>query len=155
MPTKKTDLALKQDVLAALALEPCIKAATIGVAVDDGVVTLMGHVTSLREKQEAERTALQVPGVKAVAEEIEVRRPDAAGPTDTDIARTVMDTIVWHLYRPEGRIKVKVEHGWVTLEGEVDGLHQWADVAMTVRHLTGVQGVHNLMTMKRQAQQPV
>jgi osmotically-inducible protein OsmY len=155
MPTQKTDLALKQDVLAALALEPHIKAATIGVAVDDGVVTLMGHVTSLREKREAEQAAQQVPGVKAVAEEIAIRRPDITGPTDTDIARTVMNTIVWHLYRPEGRIKVKVEHGWVTLEGEVDDLHQWADVAMTVRHLAGVRGVHNLMTMKHQVPQPV
>ncbi len=62
------DTRLQQSVLAELKWEPSIAAGHIGVAADNGVVTLTGHVTSFAEKQAAEAAARRVKGVKAVAE---------------------------------------------------------------------------------------
>lgn len=144
----KTDAQLQRDVLEALRWEPSVNAAEVGVAVKDGVVTLSGRVPSYAEKRAAERAAQRVSGVKAVAEEIEVRLPGKHKRTDTDIAKAVTDTIAWHVFLPENRIKVKVEDGWVTLEGEVERYHQWAEISGAVRHLTGIRGVSNLLQIK-------
>lgn len=144
----KTDIQLQHAVLEALRWEPSVNAAGIGVAVQDGVVTLSGHVPSYAEKKAAERAAQRVSGVKAIAEEIEARLPGKYQRTDADLAKAVADTIAWHVFLPEDRIKVKVEDGWVTLEGEVERYHQWAEISGAVRHLTGVRGVSNLLQIK-------
>jgi osmotically-inducible protein OsmY len=143
-----TDNLLQREVLDELKWEPSINAAEIGVAVKDGVVTLSGYVDSYTQKLAAEKAVKKVRGVRAVAEEIEVRIPMVTRRTDADIARAALNALHWHVQVPEERIKVKVENGWVTLEGELDWAYQ-RDAAMTcVRDLTGVSGVTNLLTVR-------
>jgi len=144
----KSDVELRRDVLDELEWEPSIDAAQIGVTTREGVVTLAGTAKSYSEKLKAERVTKRVLGVKAIANEIEVRLPGTHERTDSDIARVAVDALKWRASVPEGRIKVAVGKGWVTLEGEVDWQYQ-KDVALeAVHHLVGVKGVTNLITVK-------
>jgi len=142
------DLELKRAVESELNFEPSINAAEIGVAVKDGVVTLTGRVPSYWEKVAAERAAARVAGVKAVANELEVRLPGSSERTDEDIARAAVDALKWNVLVPEDRIKVKVSKGWVTLEGSVDWQYQKSAAEKAVRRLLGVVGVSNLVEVK-------
>jgi osmotically-inducible protein OsmY len=148
MKTNRNDIQLKQDVIDELDWEPSVNAADIGVTVKDGIVTLSGYVPSYAEKNAAERATLRVAGVKAVAEEIEVRLPHSMKRTDADLAKTVLDAIKWHVFIPEDRLKVKIEDGLVTLEGEVEWQFQRDKVLAAVRPMTGVIGVINLIKVK-------
>ncbi len=144
----KTDLELRDDVLEELRWEPSVKAAEIGVAVKNDVVTLSGSVNNYPEKWEAERAAQRVIGVKAVAVEIDVRLPGTSERSDTDLARAAENALLWDVTVPEDKIKVLVEDGWVTLTGEVDRQFQKRSAEQAVRHLTGVKGVRNAITVK-------
>ena len=119
-----TDIALRSNVLDELEWEPSIDAAEIGVAANAGIVTLTGTVKSYIEKMTAERVTKRLQGVKAIANDIEVRLPGTAERTDTDIARMAVDILKWRTVVPKDRIKVLVKRGWVTLEGDVDWQYQ-------------------------------
>ena len=75
MKENMTDSELQRDVLEELKWEPSVNAAHIGVSVKNGVVTLTGHVLSYWEKYSAEKAAKRVYGVKAVANELDVKLP--------------------------------------------------------------------------------
>ena len=142
----KTDTELQQDVMAELKWEPTIKAAEIGVGVTDGVVTLSGYVDSYYKKWAAERAAARVFGVKAVAEEIQVRLPGSLKRSDEDIARAAANALEWNVAVPHDRIKVQVQDGVVTLSGEVDWWYQKDAAEDAVRKLMGVVLVSNHIT---------
>jgi osmotically-inducible protein OsmY len=141
----KTDTELQQDVMNELKWEPTIKAAEIGVGVTDGVVTLSGYVDTYVEKWAAERAAALVFGVKAVAEQLKVRLPDAFQRRDEDIAQAVVNTLEWNVWLTHmiDRIEVVVENGWITLSGDVDWRYQKDAAGDTVRNLLGVRGLSN------------
>ncbi|HYR87755.1 MAG TPA: BON domain-containing protein [Terriglobia bacterium] len=144
-----TDLDLKRNVEAELSWEPSVKsAAAIGVRVKDGVVTLSGYVESYAEKLAAERAATRVAGVKAVANDIEVRLPNSSERTDEDIARAAANALEWTSGIPRDQIKVAVDKGWITLKGTVDWNYQRAAAEDAVRYLTGVKGVINLIEVR-------
>lgn len=143
-----TDLELKKSVESELSWEPSINAAEIGVAAKDGIVTLTGRIPSYWEKVAAERAAMRVAGVKAVANQIEVRLPSSSERTDEDIARAALDALRWSVLIPPDRIKVKISKGWVTLEGSVDWQFQKTAAEKAVRKLYGVLGVTNFIDVK-------
>src|SRR5262245_13437177 len=119
------DLELKRAVEAELNWEPSItSAAAIGVRVKDGVVTLSGNVESYSEKLAAERAALRVAGVQAVANELEVRLPGSSERTDEDIAKAAADALAWTTGIPTDKIKITVDKGWITLQGTTSYYHQ-------------------------------
>ena len=142
------DNALQRAVLAALRFEPSVNAAHIGVAVDDGVVTLTGHVNSYAQKHAAEAATALVRGVRAVAEEIEVRLPFESRRTDDEIAAAAADRLFWDSALPRDGIAVKVEKGWVTLTGDVDWRFQKEMAQDDVRRLHGVIGVSNQLRVR-------
>jgi osmotically-inducible protein OsmY len=117
-------------------------------------VTLTGWADSLIKKWAAEEAALRVRGVKAVANDIEVRLPALAERTDADIAEAALHALKWDAFVPEDSVKVKVSNGWVTLEGEVEYQYQRNDAEWAVRRLTGVRGVTNLIKVRPQAASP-
>jgi len=142
------DTELQQRVLAEVNWEPSVTAAHIGVTASAGVVTLTGHVESYAQKHAAETAARRVRGVKAVAEEIEVRLPFDRKRDDGDIAAAILERLTWDVSIPEDSVKVRVENGWVTLTGEV-GWHYQKDAAeQDVRRLHGVVGVSNQTTIR-------
>jgi len=138
-----SDLELRQDVLDELEFEPSVNAAHIGVTANHGVVTLTGFVTSYAEKTMAERAARRVKGVKAIAEEIEVRLPSDTKRADDEIAARAIDILKWQVGVPADRIKVKVEKGVVTLTGDVDWQFQKTEADHVVHKLSGVFDVVN------------
>ena len=143
-----TDSELQLDVLNELKWEPSVDAAHIGVSVKDGVVTLSGHVSSYAEKYAAERAAKRVHGVKAVANELDVKLPGFSQRTDEDIATAAVNALKSHISVPADKIKVTVSNGWVKLEGEVEWQYQRISAENAVRYLQGVKGVSNLITVK-------
>jgi osmotically-inducible protein OsmY len=144
----KTDTELQQDVMNELQWEPSIKAAEIGVGVTDGVVTLSGYVDSYFKKWAAGRAALRVFGVKAVAEEIQVRYPGSLKRSDEEIARAASNALEWNVAVPHDRVKVQVQDGAVNLSGEVDWWYQKDAAEDAVRKLVGVVLVSNWITIK-------
>lgn len=138
-----SDHDLRRAVERELDWDPSINATSIGVAVNDGVVTLSGHVASYPEKREAERIAARVRGVRAVAGELDVRLPELRQRTDEDIARAAAETLVWNTLVPHDKIKIWVDNGRVTLEGKVDWHYQRTAAEAAVRVLTGVTDVNN------------
>jgi osmotically-inducible protein OsmY len=144
----KTDSELKRDVENELKWEPSVNEAHIGVAVKEGVVTLTGHVPSYTEKYAAEKAAKRVYGVKAVANELDVKLPGSSKRTDEDIAAACVNALKSSYSVPQDKIKAVVNSGWVTLEGEVEWQYQKEAAESAVRYLTGVVGVSNSITVK-------
>jgi len=145
----KSDTQLQKDVLDELRWEPSISEKEIAVAVKDGVVTLSGYVQTYAQKRTAEYAVARVAGVKAVAEEIQVKLPTSTQRSDTEIAHAVINALKWDTEVPDELIKVKVENGWVTLNGALDFFYQKSAAERCVRFLTGVKGVTNLISVKR------
>ncbi len=143
-----TDLLLKQEILDELDWEPSVDAAHIGVTVHDGVVTLTGHVPTFAQKLAAERAAKRIKGVRAVAEEIEVRLPSDHKIDDEDIAKRALDSLAWRVGVPDEGVQVLVQRGWITLRGEVDWQFQRKAAENAVRLLAGVTGVSNQISLK-------
>jgi osmotically-inducible protein OsmY len=121
------------------------------VTVKDGVVTLTGWVNSYVKRWAAEDAAHRVRGVKAVANDIEVRLSPSDERTDTDIAEAAVRALEWDALIPTDKVEVTVSKGWVTLKGSVDWQYQRDEAERVVRRLTGVKGVTNLITI---AQRP-
>ena len=134
---------LKQHVQSALDWEPSLDAGDIGVSVDDAVVTLRGKVASYAEKVTAERAALRVYGVKAVANDLAVHLVRAFERTDTEIAQAAVAALKWNMMVPNDRVTVTVNNGWLTLNGTLDWHYQKDAAARSVRDLIGVTGVTN------------
>jgi len=146
------DKTLRQEIIDELDWEPSVDAAHIGVAVEAGVVTLTGHVGSYAEKVAAERAVRRIAGVKAIAQEIEVRYAADKKTADDQIAKRVLDVIAWTLTTPESSIKVQVQKGWVTLSGTVDWWYQKVDAENAVRKLSGVTAVSNDIVVRPRLQ---
>ncbi len=144
----KTDAQLKDDVIEELRWDPQISDAdAIGVGVKDGAVILSGHVPSYAEKLAAAQAAERVNGVKAVANDLKVELPGAPR-DDVDIAEAIAHVLEWNVQVPEDRVHATVEHGWVTLEGNVDHDHQRREVERMARHVRGVTGLLNNITVR-------
>jgi len=139
----KTDTHLQRDVLDELEWEPSVDAAQIGVTSKEGVVTLTGHVPVYSEKHTAEEAAKRVHGVRAVANEIEVRPLDAHVRDDEDIAAAAVHALEWDAKVPDKVVQVFVEDGWIKAEGTVEHRYQKAAVDRVLRHLHGSRGVTN------------
>jgi osmotically-inducible protein OsmY len=148
------DNQLQKAVLAELNWEPSITAAHIGVTAENGTVTLTGHVDSYGQKHAAEMATGRVKGVKAIAEEIEVRLPYEIKRDDADIAAAAVNRLAWDTGTPRDAVKVKVEKGWITLTGEVEWHFQKEAAEREVRNLMGVTGVSNHVTIKPRVDAP-
>jgi len=142
------DMQLKKHVEDELSWEPSVNAAAIGVAVKDAIVTLSGHVSSYAEKRAAEQAVTRIHGVRALANELDVKFSTDSRRTDEDIAQAAVSSIAWHASIPKDHIKIQVSHGWVTLEGSVDWQYQRMAAESAVENLMGVLGVRNLVTVK-------
>jgi osmotically-inducible protein OsmY len=145
-----TDEDIQRDVLEELTWDIRVRPNEIGVVVKDGIVTLTGWVDSYLNKTAAQEDAHRVSGVKAVANDIEVRLPGSAERTDTDLARAALNALKWDAGIPTDKIDITVSHGWVTLKGEVDHYFQKRDAERALERLSGVRGVSNLLTVKPQ-----
>jgi osmotically-inducible protein OsmY len=139
---------LRQIILEELEYDPSLDATNIGVAVEKGIVTLTGHVTSFAEKQVAITAVRRVNGVRAIAEEIEVRYPYEKKIADDQLAKRSVDILDWDSVVPDRAIQVLVRNGWVTLTGDVDWHFQKQSAEDDIRNLSGVCGIINNIVIK-------
>jgi osmotically-inducible protein OsmY len=144
----KNNEALQTDVQNAIKWEPLLHAAEIGVTVKDGIVSLTGVVDSYAKKLEAEHAAKKVYGVKGLVEKIEVKFPNAWTKSNLEIANEVLNALKTNSAVPKDKVRVQVEDGWVTLEGELPWHYQKEAAKKAVHYLTGVKGVSNLIEIK-------
>lgn len=142
------DKDLRLDIIDELDFEPSIDAADIGVAVDQGVVTLTGYVRSYSEKITTLEIVENVVGVRAIADEIEVRPVGAHITADDEIAKRIINTLKWNTSIPEENIRTTVAKGRVTLEGEVEWRYQSDAAERAIGRLTGVTGINNHLHIK-------
>lgn len=139
----KTDAQIKQDILDELVFLPDIDETQIGVIVEDGVVTLTGFVNAFPKKVAAEKAVKSVSGVKAVAEDIQVKYGDDFKKTDKEIAKAAVNGLEWNASVPKEKVMVKVENGYIYLTGSLPWAYQRNAAKRTVEHLLGVKGVIN------------
>jgi osmotically-inducible protein OsmY len=144
----KSNEKLQQDVENAIKWEPLLHAAEIGVTVEDGTVTLFGTVDNYMKKLEAEHAAKNVKGVRAIVEKIEVALPYATTGFDQEIAANVVKALDDSWSVPNKRIRVKVENGWVYLDGDLSWNYQREAAISTASKITGVKGVINNINIK-------
>jgi len=144
----KTNEILQIDVQNAIKWDPLLNGAEIGVTAKDGIISLTGIVDSYAKKLEAENVAKNVAGVKAVVEKIEVRLSSSLNKSDVDIANEVLTAIQGRWDIPSDKIKVKVEDGWITLDGELQWNYQKEAAQNAINYLSGVKGVTNNIVIK-------
>ncbi len=144
----RSDEEIQRDVLAEMKWDARVQPNEIGVAVKDGVVTLTGFVDSYTKRWAAEEAAHRVRGVKAVANDVEVRLSSSTERSDPDIAAAATRALEWDAFVPIDKLDVTVSKGWVTLKGEVEWQFQKEDAERVVRRLSGVRGVTNLIMVK-------
>ncbi|WP_439409065.1 BON domain-containing protein [Bradyrhizobium sp. DASA03076] len=144
----KSDSEIERDVRDELKWDPDLDASDIAVSVKDGVVTLAGFTHSYADRLEAESAAKRVVGVKAVANDIEVRLPSIDQRPDPDIARDAIAALKQELPISHEKIKAVVKDGWITLEGAVEWQYQKTAAEHAVRKIKGVKGVTNVITVK-------
>ncbi|MDO3643657.1 MAG: BON domain-containing protein [Mucilaginibacter sp.] len=144
----KTDIEIQKNVMDELKWQPFLNSSEIGVAVKNGIVTLSGIVDSFSKKLSAERAAKKVAGVRAIAEDIQIGVSPAYWRTDAEIAEAVLNALKWHSAVPDEKIKIKVEDGNVTLEGELEWEYQRVNARTAIQNLSGVRSVINLITVK-------
>jgi osmotically-inducible protein OsmY len=147
----RTDVRIQADVLAELKWDARVNPNEIGVVVKDGIVTLTGWVDSYIKKWSAEEAALRVRGVKAVANDVEVRLPSSSERTDADIAAEAVRALELDALVPLENVKVTVSKGWIMLDGTVEWQYQKEEAERVVRRLTGARGISNLIQVKPQA----
>ena len=144
----RSDSDIKRDVEAELQSDPSIDATDIAVAVKNGVVTLSGFVPKFMDKLEAEAAAKRVAGVVGLANDLEVRLPLSDKRPDPEIARDAVAAVKTQLPFSWQQIKVIVDKGWVTLEGQVEWNYQREEAERAVRRVKGVTGVINTILLK-------
>ncbi|KQQ21396.1 ornithine aminotransferase [Methylobacterium sp. Leaf123] len=149
-----SDKLIRQNIIDELDFDPSLDAANIGVAVENGIVTLTGHVGSFTERVAAEKAAQKVRGVRGVVEEIKVRFGGETPPRDEDIAQRAVQMLDWSATVPKGAVQVKVQNGWVTLSGKVDWQYQKEEAYRSIRRLAGVSGIMNTIEVTPKASAP-
>ncbi|WP_341487267.1 BON domain-containing protein [Pararhizobium sp. A13] len=124
-----------------------LEAEHIGVTVDNGVVTLTGHVGSYAEKTMTERVVQHIKGVRAIAQDIEVRFPEDKKTADDEIAGRAAKIIAWNVAIPDGKVHINVQRGCVTLSGQVDWHFQALQRKKRCAN-SGVSGVNNMLSIR-------
>ena len=142
----RTNEELRDSVISQLDFDPEVPLNVIGVTVDNGVVTLTGYVETYADKMAAEQAAKRPYGVRAIANDIQVKPTFER--TDPDIAKSAVQALEAHVHVPDKDLTTTVKSGWLTLEGEVQWMYQKEAAETAVRYLTGVKGVSNQIQIK-------
>ncbi|WP_336518415.1 BON domain-containing protein [Pollutibacter soli] len=144
----KSDIQIQKDVMDELKWDPLLNSAEIGVAVKRGIVTLSGQVDSYAKKIAAEKDALKIAGVKALADDMTFGVSPFLAKTDAEVAEAAVAALKWHSSVPDEKVTIKVENGNVYLDGEVDWEYQRASAKIAIENLVGVKAVINYIKIK-------
>ena len=143
-----SDDRLRETVQDELQWNPKFDGKAIGVSVKDGIVTLSGHVSSWAEKTAVEEAVEKIKGVKAYVENITVKISGEFQRSDEEIAEVALKNLRWNMNVPEKGIILRVENGWVHLDGEVKWDFQREAAKNAIKNLMGVKGVMSHLKIK-------
>src|ERR1044072_2297414 len=143
-----TDTEIQKNVMEELKWDPIMQSAEIGAIVKDGIVTLVGYVDNYSQRLAAENAVKRVKDVRAVAIDIAISLPDDQRRSDTDLAAAALNALKWSSFVPEDKIRLKVDGGWITMEGEVEWQFQKESAYSAVSDLIGVHGVINRINVR-------
>jgi osmotically-inducible protein OsmY len=146
----RTNEQLQRDVMAEILNDSELKtiAPEIGVSAKDGVITLSGVVDHYSQKLAAERAAQRVKGVRVLAVDLKVITPSAIIRTDPQLALAVRSALMCNTHINSETIEIKVENGWIFLNGVVDWKFQKHMAERLIEVLPGVRGITNYMRVK-------
>jgi osmotically-inducible protein OsmY len=147
----KTDANIRDDVENELRWDPSLDEKGILIKVEDGVVSLQGSVPHFSDRWTAEQVTKRVAGVRAIANDIEVKLPNSGERLDSDIAAAAANALKWHFALESSAIQVIVKQGWVTLSGHVSYGYQRTIAEDAVRYLLGVKDVFNDIEVRSDA----
>lgn len=150
MRTTSSDKTTRDAVIRELEWDPRVNTDHIGVAASDGAIVLSGHVSSYSDRWAAVRAAERVYGVRAVADELEVKLSQSSVRDDEDIAEDISRHMHLNTAIPAG-VKADVIKGHVTLHGQVQWRYERNEAERAIRYLAGVHNVSNTITVKPQA----
>jgi osmotically-inducible protein OsmY len=150
MKTVTNDKTMRASVERELEWDAKLDAARIAVSANDGAIVLSGHVSTYSDKWDAVKAAERVYGVRAVADEIEVKLASSSERDDADIAESITRQLHASSAIPQS-VKAEVKNGYVTLRGEVQWNYQRTEAERTLRYLWGVKGLANMITIMPQA----
>jgi osmotically-inducible protein OsmY len=148
----KTDANIRVDVENELRWDPSVDEKGILVKLDNGVVSLQGSVPHFSDRWTAEEVTKRVAGVRAIANDIEVKIPKPGERSDSDIASAAANALKWHFSLESSDIQPVVKQGWITLSGHVSYGYQKIIAEGAVRHLLGVKGVFNVIEVRPEVQ---
>jgi osmotically-inducible protein OsmY len=80
--------------------------------------------------------------------QIEVKFASMWNKGDGEIAADVVSSLKWNWEVPDENLKVKVENGWVTLEGILPWNFQKRAAQKSVHNVSGVRGIFNNIEIK-------
>jgi osmotically-inducible protein OsmY len=143
----KSDIQLREDVLAELHWDPEVEETKIGVAVTDGAITLSGHVPTYAQRTAAKRAVARVAGVHAIVDNIEVCLDARHRASDEGLAERIAHVLTWNISAPAD-VKAEVKNGVVTLTGKLDRHYQRVNILRNIEHVSGVISVIDNMTLK-------
>jgi osmotically-inducible protein OsmY len=144
---------IEKEVINAIKWQPILDKENIQVSVIDGIATLSGIVDSYIKKRDLEKTASNVAGIDAIIGNIEVKFPDGVQRSNEDIAQEAVSFIKSNEFVPHDAISIKVEDGWLTLEGEVEYKHQREEADQSIHYITGLKGINNNIRLIPKIQQ--
>jgi osmotically-inducible protein OsmY len=144
----KSNEELQKNVVAAINWEPLLQAASIGVMVKEGIVSLTGSVNTYAKKAEAEQATKNVAGVRKVFEDIKVVCSDKDKRSDAEIMTAIENVFKWHYDIPTEKVTVIVENSWVFLSGELEWNYQKEAAKNAVSNLIGIIGITNNISVK-------
>ena len=143
----RTDIEIQRDVEETLRWDPGLMHEHGAVSVRDGIVALVGRVSCFVDRWRAERLAARVKGVRGLANDLEVRLPPSMMRDDAVLLNAIRQALDWDLMVPH-QARAAVAGGWVTLTGEVVWNFQRDAAERAIRHLVGIAGVTNAMTVR-------
>ena len=138
------DIRLRDAVVQQLEWDPAVEASGVGVTAREGAVTLTGSINTYAGKLAAERAAKRVSGVRAIANDLEVKL--AAGRSDADTAADAATMLKLHHEVPDS-VQAAVHHGHLTLTGTVAWHYQRVQAEKAVRFIRGVRQIANRVTV--------
>jgi osmotically-inducible protein OsmY len=142
-----SDKLMRESVVRELEWDAQVDAKRIAVSATNGAIVLSGHVPTYSDKWDAVKAAERVYGVRAVADEMEVKLPSSSERDDSDIAEDITRHLLSSTAIPKS-VTAEVKGGYVTLRGEVAWPYQRAEAERALRYLWGVKGLANMVTVK-------
>lgn len=151
----KTNAQLESEVMEAIRRDPLLSKVEVGVIAKDGVVTLAGEVDTYARKLAVENATKAVAGVRAIIEKINIDQGNQHLKSDEELVVEVLHALKWNIDVPDERIKVKVEKGYITLEGEVEWNIQRVAAGKALNHIPGIRGISNHIKIKSEIEDGV